>query len=94
MKRAATGDAALWLCAGAAASCLAAIVALLLWLGGAGLSAFWPSPIVEFGTADGRDVLGEIVERRGDVLVVRGSERERIGGTYIRIERNAIVSRS
>jgi phosphate transport system permease protein len=93
MKRAASGEAALWLCAGAAAACLAAIVALLLWLGGAGLSAFWPSPIVELGLGDGRDVLGEIAERRGDVLVVRGSERERIGGTYIRIGRSAIVSR-
>lgn len=93
MKRAASGDGALWLCAGAAAACLVAIVALLVWLGGAGLSAFWPSPIVEFGFADGGTMLGEVAERRGDTLVIRGSEREHVGGTYIRVERNTIVSR-
>ncbi len=94
MRRAASGDATLWLCAGAAATCLAAIVALLAWLGIAGLSAFWPSPIVEVGLADGRTLLGEIAERRGNALVIRGSERDRIGGTYLRIERSAIVSRT
>jgi phosphate transport system permease protein len=92
MRRGSSGDGALWLCAGAAAACLAAIVALLLWLGGAGLSAFWPSPIVEIGLADGRTVLGEIAERRDETLVIRGSERERIAGTYVRVERSAIVS--
>jgi phosphate transport system permease protein len=94
MRRAASGDAALWICAGAAGACLAAIVALLVWLGGAGLWAFWPSPIVEIGTTDGRGVLGEIAERRGDTLVIRGSERERLGGSYVRIDVHAVASRT
>ena len=93
MKREASGDAALWLCAGAAAACLGAIVALLLWLGAAGLSAFWPAPVVEIGLADGRTVLGEIAERRGETLILRGSENEHVGGSYMRLERSAIVSR-
>jgi phosphate transport system permease protein len=94
MKRVASGESALWLCAGAAAACLAAIVALLIWLAVAGLAAFWPSPIVEIGLADGRTVLGEVVEHRGDTLVLRGSESERIAGNYVRIDARAIVSRN
>jgi len=94
MKRAAYGNAALWVCAGAAAACLVAIVALLVWLGGAGLSAFWPSPVVEIGLADGRTVLGEIAEQSGSTLVIRGSERERVGGAYERVDPHAIVARS
>jgi len=94
MKRTASGDAALWACAGAAATCLVAIVALLVWLGAAGLSALWPAPIVEIGFADGHTVLGEMAERRGDTLVIRGSERERAGGSYVRVDAHAIVSRS
>ena len=93
MKRRASGEAALWLCAGASAACLGAIVALLVWLGGAGLSAFWPAPVVEIGLADGRSVLGEIAERRGEMLILRGSESEHVGGNYIRIEQSAIASR-
>ena len=93
MRRGSSGEGALWLCAGAAAACLAAIVALLVWLGAAGLAPFWPAPIVEIGLADGHTLLGEVAERRGSTLVIRGSERERIGGAYARIEADAIVSR-
>ncbi len=94
MRRLSSGDGALWLCAGAAAACIAAIAALLIWLSGAGLAAFWPAPIVEIALADGQTVLGEVVEHRGATLVIRGSERERIGGTYVRIAADTIASSS
>jgi phosphate transport system permease protein len=93
MRRGSSGEAALWVCAGAAALCLAAIVALLLWLGGAGLAPFWPAPVVEIGLADGRTLLGEVAEQRGDTLVIRASEREHIGGAYVRIDAGTIVAR-
>jgi len=48
MRRGSSGEGALWLCAGAAAACLAAIVALLVWLGSAGLAAVGERKVVEF----------------------------------------------
>ena len=93
MSRGSSGDGTLWLCAGAAALGLVAILALLLWLGRAGLAPFWPAPVVEIGLADGRTLLGEVADRRGGTLAIRGSEREHVGGAYVRIDEDTIASR-
>jgi len=79
------GDAGTWLVAGAAAACLAAMLALLIVLGGAGAAPFWPSPIVEVQTRDGRVLLGEIVSRSDDAIALRTSEIDRIGTGYVRV---------
>jgi phosphate transport system permease protein len=92
MKRSVTGDAALWLSAGAAALCLGAIVAVLLWLAGAGLSTFWPSRIVDLRLADGGSVLGEVAARYDGTRVIRASERVRAGGSYVRVAERTILA--
>ena len=83
-----------WLLGGAAATCLAG-VAMVLWMVAAeGLAAFWPSRVVDVRLNDGRESLGEIVSDDGDWLIMRQSEIERAGGSYARIARSSITSRS
>jgi len=94
MKSGAAGAAGTWLLAGASAACLAAMLAVLVLLGGAGLAPFWPSPIVEMELKDGRSVLGEVASTSRDAFVFRTSERDRPGGGYLRIAKHEIVART
>ena len=94
MTRTSSAHAGVWLTGGAAAACLASILAVLVLLCGAGLATFWPSPIVELRLVDGATVLGEIVSVADDSVVLRTSERERIGGGYARIARSSIAART
>ena len=94
MNVAAKGEAGTWLVAGAAAACLAAMLALLAWLTLAGFAALWPSRIVEIRLDDGRKTLGEIVAASDEALAIRTSERDRIGGGYVRLLRSTIASTS
>ena len=92
MRRGAAGDAGTWLLAGAAAACLATMLMVLLLLGRAGLAPFWPAHIAELQLADGRGVLGEIVAKSKDTLVVRTTERDRIGSGYVRLAYDDVVA--
>ncbi|HEY6985291.1 MAG TPA: ABC transporter permease subunit [Rhodanobacteraceae bacterium] len=94
MSRASAAHSGIWLTAGAAAACLASILAVLLLLFGQGLATFWPSRIVELQLDDGTRVLGEIATVADDALVLRASERERIGGGYVRVARSAVIARA
>jgi phosphate transport system permease protein len=71
------GDAMLWLSAGALATSLllvAALVGLIAWHG---LAAFWQGKIAELELTDGSRVMGEIVEGESDVDP-SGAARERM----------------
>jgi phosphate transport system permease protein len=94
MRRLSAGAGATWLVAGAAALCLAAVLAVLAVVCGKGLATFWPSPIVELRLDDGRTRLGESVATGRDVVVLRESERARPGGSYVRVPRNEIAART
>lgn len=94
MKHVTAGNGGTWLVGGAAAVCLAAILMVLMLLVGAGLATFWPARVVELRLHDGGEVVGEIVADARDVLVVRESEVERAGGSYMRIAQDAIADRS
>ncbi len=54
------GDAFVWLSAGATAFALFLILGVLFLIAQGGLGFFWPSPIEQIETADGRTYLGEI----------------------------------
>lgn len=92
MRRGSAGDAGTWLLAGAAAACLATMLMVLLLLGGAGLAPFWPAHIAELRMADGGSVLGEVVAKTEHVLVVRTTERDRIGSGYVRLAHHDVVA--
>ena len=94
MTRSTSDNARTWLVAGAAAACLAAMSMALLLLGGKGLATFWPSRIVELQLREGRDLLGEIVSQGDDILVIRGSERDRPGSAYVRVVGATIADRA
>ena len=94
MKRASRGFAGTWLVAGAAAVCIAAMLALLVLLTTRGLGTLWPSRIVEVRLDDGSSLLGEIASDSGDAFAVRISERDRIGAGYVRVKRESIVALS
>jgi len=94
VKRASRGFAGTWLVAGAAAACIAAMLALLVLLTAKGLGTLWPSHIVEVRLDDGSSLLGEIASDSGDAFAVRISERDRIGAGYVRVKRESIVALS
>ena len=94
MKRASRGFAGTWLVAGAAAVCIAAMLALLVLLTTRGLGTLWPSRIVEVRLDDGSSLLGEIASDSGDAFAVRISECDRIGAGYVRVKRESIVALS
>ncbi|HJT99202.1 MAG TPA: ABC transporter permease subunit [Rhodanobacteraceae bacterium] len=93
MRPVRTGNAGLWLVAGAAATSLAAMLALLALVVGKGVAGFWPPRIVALQLADGSRPLGEIVAEDRDTLVLRASESAHAGGAYLRIARAAIAGR-
>ncbi|HVT32410.1 MAG TPA: hypothetical protein VHE32_07180, partial [Rhodanobacteraceae bacterium] len=70
MNRASFDAARVWLAAGAAAACLAALLGALILVGGRGLAGFWPSRVVELHLADGARVLGEAVADDGTTLIL------------------------
>ncbi len=70
------------------------MLALLTWLTYAGFAALWPSRIVELRLDDGRALLGEIVATSEEALAVRTSERDRLGGGYVRVVRSTIAATS
>jgi len=53
MRHGSAGDAGTWLVGGAASICLAAMLMVLVILLSAGLSPFWPAPLVELQLRDG-----------------------------------------
>lgn len=83
-----------WLLAGTAALCLAVLLALLLLLVRAGLAPFWPAPVTELSLHDGSVLLGEVVASEPGALVLRGSERERLGDAYRRVTLADIAMRT
>lgn len=54
------GEAQVWLTGGALALCLLMITGLLLLVVVEGGKSFWPGPLVELATHDGRRLLGEV----------------------------------
>ena len=94
MSRVSRGYAGTWLVAGAAAVCLAAMLAMLALLIGKGFATLWPSRIVELNLRDGHSLLGEIAFASDDALAIRTSEHERVGGGYVRVRRASIAALS
>jgi len=56
----ANGEPMIWLTGGALATALAMIIGLLALVIFRGMATFWPSPVVQIRTSDGRTMLGEI----------------------------------
>lgn len=56
----ANGEPMIWLTGGALATALAMIVGLLALVLVRGLATFWPSPVVQVRTSDGKTLLGEM----------------------------------
>ncbi len=56
----AQGEPMLWLTGGGLVICFLMIVVLLLYVLWQGLTTFWPQPIVQVQTIDGRTLLGEV----------------------------------
>ncbi|MFM8980597.1 MAG: phosphate ABC transporter permease PstA [Planctomycetia bacterium] len=54
------GEAQVWLTGGALALCLLMITGLLVLVAAQGARAFWPGPLLELTTHDGRRLLGEV----------------------------------
>ena len=77
---------------GAAACCVAVVLALAAWLAWAGFSPFWPGAVVAVSLRDGGSVLGERVAHIGDAQVLRASEVDRLGGAYRRLRPSDVVA--
>ena len=58
----ANGEPMIWLTGGALAVALAMILGLLALVLVRGLSTFWPQPLVQLTTVDGKPLLGEITQ--------------------------------
>lgn len=54
------GEPMVWMCGGALAVCLLMIVGLLTLVLVQGTATFWPGPLVQLKTKDGRTLLGEL----------------------------------
>jgi phosphate transport system permease protein len=93
VNRAASGDVPVWLAAGAAAACFAALLGALALIGWRGLSGFWPPQVVDVELHDGSRFLGEAVADDGAMLILRTSETGRIGANYVRLDAATIAKR-
>ena len=75
----ANGEPMIWLTGGALAVALAMILGLLALVLVRGLSTFWPQPLVQLTTVDGKPLLGEITQietyRPSDQLLRRPRSR-------------------
>jgi phosphate transport system permease protein len=60
---AAYGEPMLWLTGGALTICTAMIVGLLALVLRQGMGTFWPVPVVQLATIDGRTLMGEVARR-------------------------------
>jgi phosphate transport system permease protein len=94
MSRAGFDAARIWLVAGAAAACLAALVGALVLIGAQGFAGFWPPRVVELRLADGTQLLGEAVADDGATLILRTSENARAGASYVRVDAAKIAERA
>jgi phosphate ABC transporter permease subunit PstA len=56
----ARGEPMLWLTGGSLVVCITMIVGLLGWVAWSGLPTFWPGPVAQVTTHDGRVLLGEL----------------------------------
>lgn len=74
------------------ALCLVLAGGIVLLLVRAGLAPFWPQPVIEYTLRDGRSVLGELVLRRDDALIVRSDEQARPGDGYVRLRQDEILA--
>lgn len=79
---------------GAAATCLAVLLALTAWLAFAGFAPFWPAAVVELQLRDGGRFLGEPVASAIEARIVRGSESERLGAAYRRLVPADVIAES
>jgi phosphate transport system permease protein len=67
----AQGESMLWIMGGALAVSLVMIVGLLMLVGYQGATTFWPAPLTQVRTNDGRTLLGEVT--RDETYVPEGS---------------------
>ncbi len=89
--------AGVWLSAACVSICVLAMLGLLGILAVNGLTAFWPKPVENLRIdVDGqqRDLLAQVLDQDGDVLILRGSEPARIGEGYQRVHVVQIIMRS
>lgn len=90
-------EAGVWLSAACVSVCVLAMFGLLGILAVDGLTAFWPKPVESLRIDVGgqqQDLLAQVLDQDGDVLILRGSEPIRIGEAYQRVRRAQIVARS
>ncbi len=53
----------IWLTGGAVSVSLIAVLGLLLVIGWRGLTYFWPAPLLQWQTPDGKTVVGQLYAR-------------------------------
>ncbi|WP_395681121.1 PstA family ABC transporter permease [Dokdonella sp.] len=88
-----SAGAGIWLLAGITAACIAIMLGLLAFTLGSGLASLWPAQVERIELRDGTVLLGEVVASDASSLVVRGSEVERVGEGYRRVQRADIGTR-
>jgi phosphate transport system permease protein len=93
MNRATSDAAPIWLAAGAAAACLAALLGALVLIGSRAFTGFWPPRVVDVESVDGTRFLGEAITDDGATLILRTSENGRAGASYVRLDAATIAKR-
>ncbi len=83
-SRRARGEGILWMCGGALSLCLLLILGLLSLVIGQGAATFWPLPLLEVRTADGRTLLGEPTRTESFTPPARDGRGETTARTLLR----------
>ena len=95
----ARGEPMIWLSGGALSLCILMIAGLLILVFARGMATFWPQPVVEIRTVDGRTLVGEVTNdgtyKPGEEVLARldGARRQEVeamlagGESYRRLVR-------
>ncbi|OCH13006.1 phosphate ABC transporter, permease protein PstA [Aliivibrio sp. 1S165] len=96
-----SGSPWIWLTAGSVSISMIAVLGILLLIGWKGLSYFWPTPLQEWHTIDGKVIVGQLydVEKLHDTntekkerLVIKVGNRDINGFDFINIDKDKIKS--
>ncbi|WP_375321105.1 phosphate ABC transporter permease PstA [Aliivibrio logei] len=96
-----SGSLWIWLTAGSVSISMIAVLGILLLIGWKGLSYFWPTPLQEWHTIDGKVIVGQLydVEKLHDTntekkerLVIKVGNRDINGFDFINIDKDKIKS--
>ena len=87
-------DAIMFLCGGAVALCLLALVALFALLVEQSRLQFWPEPVYQWETEGGARITGQIIEESPSSLVISVGHQPSHPNTVKRVARSELVARS